>query len=185
MEDSKIIELFFERSERAIVELSEKYGSVCMKIAFNVLGSREDSEECVNDSYLGMWNAIPPEKPNPLLAYLLRIVKNLSIKRSQYNSAQKRSNIFTACFDDFDWCISDGDLTESEFDARQISCYIDEFLDSINQTNRMLFVRRYWYMDSFEDIAATAGMNEAAVRKRLSRIRADLKNFLKERGVAP
>lgn len=185
MEDSKIIELFFERSERAIVELSEKYGSVCMKIAFNILGNREDSEECVNDSYFGIWNAIPPEKPNPLLAYLLRIVKNLSIKRCKYNSAQKRAYIFTECFDDFDWCISAGDLTEEEFDTKQLSAYIDEFLDSINQTNRMLFVRRYWYMDSFEDIAAASGMNEAAVRKRLSRIRTDLKSFLRERGVVP
>ncbi len=183
MDDSKIIDLFFERSERAIDELSKKYGNSCMKVAFNVLGNIEDSEECVNDSYLGMWNKIPPERPNPLLVYLLRIVKNLSIKRCQYNGAKKRANTFVTNIEDFEWISTEQDDTEKKFDAMLVSKYIDEFLDIISEESRMLFVRRYWYMDKIADIAKESGLKDATVRKRLQRTRTELKFYLLGKGV--
>lgn len=184
MEDSQIIDLFFERSERAIDELSKKYGASCMKVAFNVLGNKEDSEECVNDSFFGVWNKIPPEKPNPLLVYLLRIVKNLSIKRCQYNGAKKRADAFILNIEDFEWVSREEDSTEKKFDTMMISQYIDEFLDMVSEENRMLFVRRYWYFDKISDIAKEAGLKEATVRKRLQRIRDELKFYLLGKGVS-
>lgn len=97
MDDSKIIDLFFERSEKAIVELSKKYGSVCMKVSMNVLNNHQDAEECVNDSFLGVWNAIPPEKPNPLLAFVCRIVRNISINRYKKNNTKRRKSNYDLC----------------------------------------------------------------------------------------
>lgn len=179
MEDSKIIELFFERSERAIEELSEKYGKKCMQVAYNVLGNMQDSEECVNDSYLGVWDAIPPEKPNPLLTFVLKIVRNLSLKRCRYNSAKKRAEVYSACFDELDDLISSRYLVEEEYDAKQLRKYINEFLKGLSKENRMLFVRRYWFMDSYETLAGITGLSEEAIRKRLSRLRKDLEECAK------
>lgn len=183
LSDSNIIKLFFERSEAAITELSKKYGNSCRKLAFNILRNNEDVEEVINDSYLGVWNAVPPKVPDPLVSYLLRIVKNLSIKRYRYNSAQKRFDGLTACFDDFEDYFSDNDLTENRFEVKQISRYIDEFIETLSESNRMLFVRRYWYGDSFANIAEILGVSETAVRKRLSRIRGDLREFFIKRGI--
>ena len=94
LDDRKIIELFFERSEQAIIELSKKYGSVCSKVALNILNNAQDTEECVNDAYLGTWNTIPPQNPNPLLSYVCRIVRNLAIKKYHTNPAAKRNSIY-------------------------------------------------------------------------------------------
>lgn len=183
MDDNKIIDLFFERSEKAISELSSKYGGICLKVATNVLRNRQDAEECVNDSYLSVWNAIPPKRPNPLLAFLCRIVRNISINRYEYNSAQKRNGIYDVCLDELQECISSDETVESEFSANELSRLIDEYLDTLDKTNRMVFVRRYWYMDSFKDISSMSGLSEGAVRTRLSRLRSGLKEFLESRGM--
>lgn len=183
MEDGRIVELFFERSEDAIMQLSNKYGKVCMKTAYNILYNQEDSEECVNDSYLAVWNAIPPKKPNPLLAFLLRIVRNIAINRYEYNHAQKRKGNYEECLDELEWMIATKDTPDEQYDMSLLSSYIDEYLDTLNKRNRMIFVRRYWYMDSCADIAKMTGMRENAVRTRLSRLRKTLKDFLVERGV--
>ena len=100
LDDRKIIELFFERSEQAIIELSKKYGSVCSKVAFNILNNTQDTEECVNDAYLGTWNTIPPQNPNPLLSYVCRIVRNLAIKKYHTNTAAKRNSIYDVALDE-------------------------------------------------------------------------------------
>ncbi len=184
MDDSKIIDLFFERSERAIVELSKKYEKICMKISMNILNNYEDSEECVNDSYLGIWNTIPPKRPNPLLAFLLRLVRNRCMDKLDYKLAAKRDSTYTACLDEFEWCIESNHSVETEIEAKLLSSYIDEFLDSLDKTNRMVFVRRYWFMDSYKDISSLSGLSEGAIRTRLSRLREDLRLFLKERGIA-
>lgn len=102
MDDSKIIELFYERSEQAIIELSKKYGTVCTKIAFNILNNTQDTEECVNDAYLGTWNTIPPQNPNPLLSYVCRIVQNLAIKKYHTNTAAKRNSIYDVALDELE-----------------------------------------------------------------------------------
>ena len=182
MDDEKIIELFFERSEKAISELSSKYGGIVMKIAKNVLHNRQEADECVNDTYFGVWNAIPPQRPNSLLAFVCRIARNISLNRYEYNSSQKRNGA-NVCFDELSECITLGETVESRYDADELSRLIDEYLDTLDKTNRMIFVRRYWYMDEYKDIASAAGMGEGAVRTRLSRLRKKLREFLESRGV--
>ena len=182
MDDTQIIELFFERSQSAISELSAKYGKTVLKIAENTLHNREDAEECVNDTYLGVWNAIPPQRPNSLLAFVCRIARNISINRCTRDPSRKHG-AYDVCFDELQECIPSDETVEELYDANELSRLIDEFLDTLDKKNRMLFVRRYYYMDKFGDIAAAAGMSEGAVRTRLSRIRGKLKKFLKSRGV--
>lgn len=183
MNDSKIVDLFFERSEKAIVELSNKYGSVCLKVSMNVLNNHQDAEECVNDSYLGVWNAIPPEKPNPLLAFVCRIVRNISINRYKKNNAQRRKGNYDLCIEELENCIASHKTIDEELTEAELASYINDFLDSLTKVNRMIFVRRFWYMDSYEDIARESGLKEGAIRTRLSRIKYDLRVFLEKRGV--
>ena len=183
MDDSRIIELFFEHSEKAISELSSKYGGVCMKIAQNVLNNHQDAEECVNDTYLGVWDTIPPKKPDSLLAYVCRLARNISVNRYKYNSAQKRNGIYDVCISEWDECISSNETAEDRFDTKELSRYIDEFLDTLDKINRMLFVRRYWYLDSIENLASMTRLSAGNVRTRLSRLRDMLKKFLENRGV--
>lgn len=183
MDDSEIIDLFFERSEKAIVELSSKYGSIFMKVSMNVLNNRQDAEECVNDSYLGVWNAIPPEKPNPLLAFVCRIVRNISINRYKKNNTQTRKSNYNLCLDELENYVSAQNTVEDEYAESELTEYIEKFLDSLSKINRMVFVRRFWYMDSYEDIANASGLKEGAIRTRLSRIKSALKKYLEKKGV--
>lgn len=183
MEDNQIIDLFFERSEKAITELSSKYNTICLKTALNIIGNYEDSEECVNDAYLEIWDLIPPHRPNPLLSFLLRLVRNISVNRYKYIHAKKRTGNYQECIDEFEGFISTNETPEDSYIAKEISKHIDEFLDNMNKRNRLLFVRRYWYMDSYSDIAKITGMREGAIRTRLSRQRELLKQYLLERGV--
>lgn len=184
MEDKEIIELFFQRYENAIAELQIKYGTISNKTAFNILGNQQDAEECVNDSYLAVWNAVPPKKPNPLLAFLLKIVRNISINRCTYNTRQKRNQQYWECVDELDYCLASKETAESQIEAIELTNHIELFLDSLSKTNRLIFIRRYWYVDSFESISKVTGLRENAIRTRLSRMRKDLKTFLRERGVA-
>ena len=182
MEDSKIIELFFRRMEQAIWELDAKYGRACYKLALNIVNDSQDAEECVNDTYLGVWNAIPPQRPKSLLAFVCRIARNVSINRYKRDPARKHGT-YDVCFDELQECIPSNETVEARYDADELSRLIDDFLDALDKKSRMLFVRRYYYMDSFADVAAAAGMKEGAVRTRLSRLRGKLKEFLESRGV--
>ncbi|MCH5324872.1 MAG: sigma-70 family RNA polymerase sigma factor [Eubacterium sp.] len=182
MDDSKIIELFFERSEQAITELSEKYGAVCMKTARNILGSKSDAEECVNDTYLAVWNTVPPQKPNPLLTYLCKIVRNISLKKYHSNTAQKRNTVYDAALDEIEDYIPSPSNVEDELNAKLLSQQIADFLYTLDKDNRVMFVRRYWYSDSVSDIAAAFGTSAHNVSARLHRIRKELKNYLTSKG---
>lgn len=183
MLDSKIVALFFARSEQAIPELDKKYGAACHRTANNILDNPQDAEECVNDAYLGVWNTVPPQDPEPLSTYVLRIVRNLSIKRLQHNRAAKRAGNYQECYEELSECIADNTTPETAYDAKELTHYIEEFLDGLNRTNRLLFVRRYWYLDSIKGLASATGLNEGAVRTRLSRMRQELKEQLQEKGV--
>ncbi len=185
MEDLQIVELFFRRDEAAIAQLSLKYGKICEKTAYNITGNLQDSSECVNDAYLGVWNAIPPARPNPLLAFVLKIVRNISIDRVKYNTAKKRKGNYELCIDELEECVAgtQGDV-EAAIAVRELTGYIEEFLSSVDELSRMIFVRRYWYMDSFEDIARMAGIRQQTARTRLSRTRKAFRSFLQERGVS-
>lgn len=183
MDDRKIIELFHNRSEQAITELSEKYGAVCTKIATNILNSKLDAEECVNDAYLGAWNTIPPQIPNPLSTYICRIVRNLSIKKYHSNRSVKRNSFYDVALEELESCIPSGKTAESELAAKELSRMIDDFLDTLDKDSRVMFVRRYWYSDSISDIAARFHTSNNNVSVRLSRTRKKLKNYLKKEGV--
>ena len=182
LDDRKIIELFFERSEQAIIELSKKYGSVCSKVAFNILNNTQDTEECVNDAYLGTWNTIPPQNPNPLLSYVCRIVRNLAIKKYHANTAAKRNSIYDVALDELENCLTASLTVEQEISAKELSRQIDRFLATLDEENQMMFVRRYWYSDSISDIAERFQTSSNNVSVRLSRLRNKLKSHLKKEG---
>jgi len=184
LEDSKIIELFFERSEQAITELSKKYGSICRKVADNVLHNRLDAEECVNDAYLGVWNTIPPQRPDPLLSYVCRIVRNLAIKKYHENTAQKRNSFYDIALDEFEDCIPASLSVEDEIEAKEVSTLINSFLETLDKQSRVMFVRRYWHADSIEDLANLFHTSKHYISVRLSRIRKNLKQYLEKRGIS-
>ena len=142
MEDEKIIELLFRRSENAISELSKKYEKICMTISMNILGNKEDAEECINDTYLGVWNSIPPQKPDNLTAFICKITRNLSLKKNTYNSAEKRQGNYGVCIDELSECIPSVNTVESEIESAELSAAIDKFISSLDKTNQFLFVRR-------------------------------------------
>lgn len=182
LNDLGIIDLFFERSEKAISELSSKYGGVVFTIAKNTLNDRQDAEECVNDTFLGVWNSIPPQRPQSLLAFVCRIARNISINRLRHDTTKGRGG-YDACFEELQECVPSSETAESRYEAAELSELIDEFLDKLDKKNRMIFVRRYYYMDTFKEIALAANMSEGAVRTRLSRTRVKMKEFLESRGV--
>lgn len=184
LDDNKIVELFYERSEQAIVELSQKYGSVCTKIAYNILNNRLDAEECVNDMYLGAWNTIPPQNPNPLLSYICRIVRNLAIKKYHANTAVKRNSIYDVALEELENCFPASVSVEDEFNANEVARIIDAFLETLDKENRIMFVRRYWYSDSIADLAKLFCTSKHNVSVRLFRIRERLKKHLIKEGVS-
>ena len=183
MDDSKIIDLFYARSEQAIMELSTKYGAVCSKVAKNILNNSHDAEECVNDAYLGAWNAIPPARPNPLLSYIVKIVRNISLKIYWRKEAAKRSSHYTIALEEIEACIADQKTVEDEIEARELARIIEDFLDTLTVENRVIFMRRYWFADSYKDIAELVGLSEKNISVRLTRIREKMKQYLIEREV--
>lgn len=183
MEDEKIIELFFNRSEQAIQELDMKYGKICHELSYNIVNDRQDAGECVNDAYLGMWNAIPPAMPNPLLAYLCKIVRNISLKTYYKKRAAKRNSLHEVAMREIESCLSDQNTAETEMEARELAHIIEGFLDTLTTENRVIFMRRYWFADSYKDIAARVGLTEKSVSVRLTRIRHKMKQYLMEREV--
>ncbi|MCM1165925.1 MAG: sigma-70 family RNA polymerase sigma factor [Lachnospiraceae bacterium] len=181
MDDNQIIELFFERSERAVAELSGKYGRLCNAVSYNILQSREDAEECVNDAYFTIWNKIPPERPSSLAAFVCMIVRNVSLNRFKYNKAQKRG--YAVCLDELEECVSGADSPEERFETKELAGYIDEFLDTLDDKSHAVFVRRYWFGDNFSRIGELIGASEGAVKVRLTRLRKKLRDFLSAKGV--
>lgn len=184
LDDSKIIELFFERSEQAIIELSKKYNIVCSKVAFNILKNTQDAEECVNDAYLAARNTIPPQNPNPLLSYVCRIVRNLAIKKYHTNTAAKRNSIYDVALDELENCFSSSESAEDEFDAVETARIIDDFLATLDRENRIMFVRRYWHSDSIDELAKLFQTSNHNISVRLSRTREKLKKYLIKKGVS-
>ena len=183
MVDEKIIELFFERSEQAIKEVDAKYGRVYHNISYNILFDRMDAEECVNDAYLGAWNAIPPVRPNPLLTYLCKIVWNLSLKRYYMKEAIKRNSTYDVAMEELEAYLSSPNTVEAEVEAKELARIIESFLDTLSVENRVIFLRRYWFSDTYSDIAQRVGLTEKNVSVRLTRTRSKMREYLLERGV--
>lgn len=183
MDDGKIIDLFFLRSESAIDELKKKYGKLCLKLSVNITNNYQDAEECVNDALLAVWNTVPPNRPDKLISYVCRLTRNISLNRYKYNHMKKRNSNYDLCLEELENCLFDsGGLDEALSDG-DISVYINDFLAILDDTDRMIFVRRFWYMDSYETISEMSKIKAGTLRVRMSRIKEDLKKFFSEKGV--
>ena len=177
MKDSEIIELFWQRSEDAICAAEDAYGALCRGIARNLLRNEQDAQECVNDTWHSLWNAIPPERPLRLKAYIARIARNLAMKRLRERNAAKRQAVEVS-YEELSQCIPDGKSVEAALEGKELARAIDAFLDTLSQENRNLFLRRYWFFDSVKDLARSFHMSEAKVKVTLYRIRNQLKDYL-------
>ena len=184
MTDEEIIHLYWDRNEDAITETADKYGSYIYTISYNILRNNEDSEECVNDTYNRTWNSIPPNRPSCLRAFLGRIVKNLSLNRYKEQRAAKRGgDSIELILEEIAEIASDREGPEDSAIEKALIKAINDFLGDLPKDKRIIFVRRYWYLDPTAEIAAQCGMSDAAVRARLSRLRKRLKYHLGSKGV--
>lgn len=182
LEDNKIIQLYFNRSEQAIVETERKYKSMLFSISYRILKNKMDVEECLNDVYLAAWETIPPQNPNPLTTYLIRIVRNISINKYYKNSATKRNSYYDLTLNELEDCFSDVESVEEKYEVKELASAISLFLDKMDKKSRLLFVRRYYFADSMEDLSRKFSLTENNVSVRLYRIRKKLKKYLKKGG---
>lgn len=182
MEDAQIVALYWAREEAAIAESEQKYGAYCYSIARRVLFSHEDTQETLDDTWLHAWNAIPPEKPTRLRPFFAKIVRNLSIDRWRRNSAEKRGSQITLALDELADCVSGTPLPQEQAEGKELEQTIRRFLSGCTQTQRDIFLRRYFFFESTEEIARRFAMRESNVLNLLSRTRKKLKEFLRREG---
>lgn len=182
MEDYEIVNLYWERSETAIRETKKKYGHRIVYVIGNILSLEQDVEECVNDTYFGAWNAMPDARPGYLSAFLCRIAKNLALKRYKYLVADKRNKSLETAFEELDGVVGTLDI-EQEIIARQVAEAVNKFLKMKKPLYRKIFVRRYYFCDSIEGIAAHFQLSKSAVKSILFRIRKELKKYLESEGL--
>ena len=183
LKDHEIIALFFERSERAITELINKYGAAIKNVASNILKDAQDAEEAANDTYLTVWNRIPPTRPKYLGAYSCRIARNLSLKRFYANTAEKRNSYYDVTLDELEETIPALSTVESAYDAKELTGYLNQFLNNLSKEDRYLFMRRYWYGDKIGDIAENLNVTPHRASVRLFRLRQKLQELLKKEGM--
>lgn len=181
MDDKRIIALFHARSEDAIGQFSGQYGAKLLAMAKNIVKDPQDAEECVNDTYLVLWNTIPPQDPHPLLTYACRITRNISLNRLRLHQAQRRRSDYDVSLDELADCIGTSGL-EDEMDVRLLGQCINGFLGKLSKENRKLFLLRYWFGESVQTIAANCQLSENVVSVRLNRIRNKLKLYLTQEG---
>lgn len=182
MDDLTIIELYFERDEKAIKETDKKYGRLCFTVAINILGNDEDSEECVNDTYLSVWNKIPPTRPKNFMAFICKITRNLSLKRLDYNKAMKRTPESFVSFNELEDVLPDNNIMP-DIENAEIGKLISEFLNHEKPEARAVFIRKYWFFDSISDIAARYSFSESKVKNMLYHSRNKLREYLKKEGI--
>ena len=184
MEDTRIIDLYWQRNPAAIGETDKKYGPYCFSIAYNLLASREDSEECVQDTYMGAWNAMPPHRPGKLAAFLGKLTRSIAIDRYRRNHARKRGgDQVRLALDELSWCVADSRSLEEEWEKRALSEALDRFLAALPPVQRRVFLRRYWALASIEEIAADFGYSRSKVSSMLLRLRKKLRATLEKEGL--
>ena len=184
MEDGQILDLYWSRDQRAIRETDGKYGKLLHGIAWNLLRSREDSEECVNDTYLRAWEAIPPARPGAFRAWLGRITRNLSLDRWKSRGAEKRGGGAELLLGELEDCLPAPGGTERAVEDRELAELLNVFLQSLTREGRAMFLRRYWYGESVAEVAAALGCGEGKVKSSLFRSRKALREFLEREGIA-
>lgn len=182
MDDLRIIELYFARDEQAIRETDAKYGKLCRNIAYNILNNPEDSEECVNDTYLGVWNAIPPTRPNNFMSFVCKISRNLSLKKLEFMKREKRSQAVTVSLDELEAILPDGKIVPDVSDE-DLGKLISRFLRSQKEDARNVFIRKYYFFDSIREIAQRYSFTESKVKNMLFYTRNKLKDYLIKEGV--
>ena len=182
MEDQKIIDLYTNREGRAIHETDKKYGRLCTSISMGILNDMRDSEECVSDTWLTLWNQIPPKKPNPFKAYICRIIKNLSLKRYEYHHAKRRNSQYDLSLEELEECINKEQNVEIHIELRELKWIIAKFIENLPKEKRILFLRRYWFLQSVKEIAQDYETTPKNMSVKLLRIRKELKEYLKEEG---
>ena len=183
MEDTAIVELYWARDQRAITASDEKYGGLCRSLSFNILASREDAEECVNDTWHRAWNTMPPQRPGSLRAYLCRIARNLSIDRWRSGRARKRGEGLEQLVLELEDCVPAGPSAEEAWEARETAAAIDRWLDTLSPEDRTAFVARYWYGERVDRLAGRFGRSPNWMAQRLRRLRAGLRRALEQEGV--
>ena len=185
MEDLQIVQLYWDRDQQAIACSKEKYGIYCFTVANHILDNFQDSEECVSDTWLSAWNAMPPHRPSILSAFLGKLTRNVSLNRYKYNTAGKRGGgTAPAVLDELAELVSDADPVEQEIDRRELLKAIDGVLAQLPAEKRGMFVRRYWYFDSVSQIASRFGTTENRVSVTLHRLRSKLHDHLLKGGFA-
>ena len=183
MDDNQIIALFFQRNEDAIRQTDSVYGSRLFRISQNILHCQEDAQECVSDTYLRTWNAIPPTRPSSLFAFLARVCRNLSLTRLDWAMASKRKAELVALTQEMEQCIPDS-RRDNSMEAKELGRLLNAFLETQSRENQMVFVRRYWFGDSPREIAERYGIKEGALIARLHRLRKKLAAYLEKEGIS-
>ena len=184
MDDSKIVDLYWQRSEQAIVETEQKYGKYCYRIAYNILASKEDSEETVSDTYMTAWSAIPPRRPSVLATFLGKITRHLSIDRWRTRSAYKRGGgQMVLALEELEECIASNENVEQTYEKKEMLAAYQRFIEKLPVTERRVFLLRYWYLDSIGGIAQKYGFSESKVKSMLHRMRQKLHRCLVEEGL--
>lgn len=181
MDDKTIIELLWNRIETAIDALAARFGRRLLAMARNILGSVRDAEESVSDTYLAVWNAVPPHRPDPLAGFVYKVGRNQALNKRRTVLAEKRRANYDLSLDELAGCIP-GPALEETVEARMLGLAIDAFLDTVSRESRVIFLRRYWFGDSVRDIARAFGMTENAVSVRLSRTQEKLRTYLNKEG---
>lgn len=182
MDDSKLIELYWERSEDAIRATDIKYGRLCRYIIGNILNNLQDEEECVNDTYLGVWNAIPPKIPNVFSTFIGKIARNQALKKFEYLSAEKRNPDAVCSLEELEECVSGKDTVENEFESKRVEKAISDFLWNQDKDKRIIFIRRYWHFESIATISKSFGYSESKITSMLYQTRLKLRNYLEREG---
>jgi len=183
MEDSHIINLYFERNERAIKETDIKYGAFCKYISLNIIGILEEAEECVNDSYLAVWNKIPPTIPESFKAFLGRITRNIAISRFRSMKAKKRYSNMEILLSELNECVPAKVSTEELIELKELTGYICDWLDSLSEEDKVIFVRRYWFGETIQSLAKKCGISSSKMAQRMYHLRNSLKKALEKKGV--
>lgn len=183
MDDYQIIDLFFERSEQSVEQLDQKYGEYCRGVSYNILRNDQDAQECVNDAYLQVWNTVPPTVPDRLLTYVCKIVRNESLSRLRHNRAKKLFTYVLVPLEELRETFPDSLDVETIVEERELTRAINSFLGEHTAENRVIFLRRYWFGDTYTQIGKRVGLTAPAVCQRLKKMRNELKEILIERGI--
>lgn len=182
MDEQNILQLLHERKETAIIELSKLYGSKCTSIALGILKNKEDAEECINDAYLAVWNSIPPETPKSLGAYLYSIVRNFSLMKYRYNTAEKRNSHYDAALDELEDSLKSIDEVWNNIAAKELAILINHFLEKQKKLDRIIFIKRYWFSMEPQEIAKEMKLTKNNINVHLHRTREKLKLYLMKEG---